>query len=1077
VARQRGKSREAARNTYDSAQYVKLEQRLVLLAWLNDLFGYKRNRDLLADMKETAEGFDASGRSYIFHRFEARGDKVKIPLADLARYDDNIHEHLRAMNAYRPAPVTLRYFQHLAVLYTEIFLDRYFHRRGELLRSLNAFVVKRNAMNMPGDTRDSKFSERDLAKLAFWMATGSGKTLIMHINYRQFLHYNNRPLDNILLITPNEGMSKQHMDKMLESNIPCRPFDLNESGLSFGENDVVHVIEITKLVEEKRGGGVSVPVERFEGNNLIFVDEGHKGSGGKAWRGFRDALGETGFTFEYSATFGQALTAARNDELTEEYGKAIVFDYSYRYFYGDGYGKDFRILNLREETTEQKTEMLLLGNLLSFYEQKRVFEEQAEALRPYNLESPLWVFVGSTVNAVYTKDGQKRSDVLTVVRFLHHVLENKRGWVVRTIEKLIEGKSGLVTPDGRDVFVDKFEYLREKNLSPEEAYRDILMNLFRARASGGLHMCEIRDKSGEIGLKASGAEHYFGLIYIGDTSAFKKLVEEDESGITLEEDVVTKSLFDGINEPDTSIDILIGAKKFMEGWDSWRVSNMGLLNIGRKEGSQIIQLFGRGVRLQGKETSLKRSSGFEGEHPKHIGLLETLNIFAVRANYMSQFREYLEKEGVETEGYVDLPLFIQPNTQFLNKGLVVPRVPEDRNFGEEKRILLKPDGAVRVHVDMTMKVQALAGGLEGVNVVDLRTGREMPIPADSFDLVDWEKAYLDLLEYKERKGMKNLIILPDTPRRILGTTEPRRLYSLVADESVVRPESFAGRDLLQEAVKNILQKYVDSFYRMQHEKWDANQMVYIPLDENDPNLCFNKSAVKERKSGRYIVSIKRSERALVSDLEKLIENLEQLYEKETRELPRIHFDRHLYQPLLVEEDESLRMSPKGLNKSEKQFVQDLKDYYLNEKEKLLAGAEIFLLRNLGRGTGIGFFEERGFYPDFILWIKIRTGQRIVFVEPHGMLHAEAYTHDTKARLHEELPVLAADIGERSNKHDIALDSYIISATSYEDLRKRYDDGSWDKDKFADAHILFPERSNEYDYLERIFTEQFAKTRA
>jgi hypothetical protein len=27
---------------------------------------------------------------------------------------------------------------------------------------------------------------------------------------------------------------------------------------------------------------------------------------------------------------------------------------------------------------------------------------------------------------------------------------------------------------------------------------------------------------------------------------------------------------------------------------------MGLLNIGRKEGSEIIQLFGRGVRLQGK---------------------------------------------------------------------------------------------------------------------------------------------------------------------------------------------------------------------------------------------------------------------------------------------------------------------------------------------------------------------------------------------------------------------------------------------------------------------------------------------
>ena len=97
----------------------------------------------------------------------------------------------------------------------------------------------------------------------------------------------------------------------------------------------IQVLEITKLVEQKRGGGVSVPVDAFEGYNLILVDEGHKGSGGR--HGAVTAmLGKTGFTFEYSATFGQALSAARDDELTKEYGKAIVFDYSYRYFYEDG---------------------------------------------------------------------------------------------------------------------------------------------------------------------------------------------------------------------------------------------------------------------------------------------------------------------------------------------------------------------------------------------------------------------------------------------------------------------------------------------------------------------------------------------------------------------------------------------------------------------------------------------------------------------------------------------------------------------------------------------------------------------
>lgn len=548
-----------------SPEYVKLEQRLALLAWLNGLFGYDNNRDLLADVSEAAEGFDASGRSYVHHRLIARGDKVKVGAADLARYDDNIREHLRAMNARRPEPITLRYFQHLAVLYTEIFLDAYFNRRGELMKALNGFVDRRNAAKSAGDPKDAKFTESDLKKLAFWMATGSGKTLIMHINYRQFLHYNNLPLDNILLITPNEGLSEQHIEEMTASSIPCRRFDLNESGLGMAERDAVRVIEITKLVEEKRGGGLSVPVESFEGNNLIFVDEGHKGSGGEAWRSFRDALGQTGFTFEYSATFGQALTAARNDDLTTEYGKAIVFDYSYRYFHGDGYGKDFRILNLKEETTEDKTETLLLGNLLSFYEQQRVFEEQGDDLRPYNLEKPLWVFVGSSVNAVYTEDKEKRSDVLTVARFLHHLLENKRGWAVKAIKKLLDGKTGLVDPDGQDVFADKFQYLRAAGTDAEATYQDILSKVLHTPAGGGLHLCDLRGRAGELGLKASCAEEYFGLIYIGDTSTFKKLVEDDDSGIVLEEDAIADSLFEGINEPDTSVEILIGAKKFMEG--------------------------------------------------------------------------------------------------------------------------------------------------------------------------------------------------------------------------------------------------------------------------------------------------------------------------------------------------------------------------------------------------------------------------------------------------------------------------------------------------------------------------------
>lgn len=78
-------------------------------------------------------------------------------------------------------------------------------------------------------------------------------------------------------------------------------------------------------------GDKTVAVDAFEGNNLVLIDEGHRGvAAGEegAWMRFRNALCEQGFSFESSATFGQAVKG--NKALTEPYAKSILFDYSYR---------------------------------------------------------------------------------------------------------------------------------------------------------------------------------------------------------------------------------------------------------------------------------------------------------------------------------------------------------------------------------------------------------------------------------------------------------------------------------------------------------------------------------------------------------------------------------------------------------------------------------------------------------------------------------------------------------------------------------------------------------------------------
>ena len=1035
-----------------------LDNHLTLHAWLNNHFGYKTTRALLSDVEIVGEGFNPDGCSPICEFLMSCAEPDSAIEAVLPIYDTNIKRHLAAINNKRTQPIVLRYFQYLALLYAEIFLDWKFNSPAEFLRQLNDFVQRRNDARGPGDVLDTRFEVEDLEKLAFWMATGAGKTLIMHINYHQYLHYCKGALDHIVLITPNEGLSEQHLREFANSDIRCERFNIEGNRLVHTHNEM-QVIEITKLVEEKTGGGLSVPVEAFEGNNLIFVDEGHKGSGGKAWRAYREALAETGFTFEYSATFGQALAASNNADLVEEYGKAIAFDYSYRYFYDDGYGKNFRILNVRDDEDSQ-TETLLLGNLLSFYEQRRYFTQNTNAVRAYGLDSPLWAFVGSKVNAVYTENRQKRSDILNVLYFLHRFLKNEGDWTIHTIEKILTGNSGLSDDNGTDVFYSRLSYLQELSETPAQTYINILNEVFHTNTSGALHLCDVRNAQGEIGLKTTNGSDYFGVIYIGDTSAFKKLVENDDAGILIEsEDALTESLFNDINKSDSRINILIGAKKFIEGWDSWRVTAMGLLNVGTNEGSQIIQLFGRGVRLRGKDMSLKRSAALDGEHPRNLSLLETLNIFAVRANFMERFRDYLTREGIPIEEPIQLTIPIKYNTRHLANRLYVPTVDSYHQAAKGQCVPLNVlPSTVVTHTTQTVDIIG-SSSQRGIQRERVVAAHQKQIPETSLELVDWEKIHLQLLEYKQEKGFHNLIFDTEVLKRILNPNED--LYKLsVMQESEVVPTSLAELERLEELVLTLLRKYIAKFYSIIQKRWNEERVQLKQLDENDANFT------------NWSVYIPRNE---ASETEPRIASLMEsgeIYESglttlsEVYNVYNVYNDRHLYQPLLTIDttDKVWRTAPPFLEASEKHFVEDLHSYVYQNSETSLASKKIFFLRNQSRGKGIGFYQNEGFYPDFILWITEDMKQRIVFIEPHGMVHEPIHEHNSKITLFKRLREIS---NQRFRGEGVHMDAFIISTTDFADLRRRYP--NMNRQDFVDWHILFP-NSDDLTYLSPIFEE-------
>lgn len=997
---------------------MRLEQSLILNRYFHNLFGARSLRDLKQSLN-VQEGSAGDGQTYFCGALLGRIRDAQLR-EKLPEYDARIigyESRLAKARGY----FSFKYFQYLSLLYTEIFLDRLTEDPSIFLIELNAFLDRLRKEEI--SLRDfPAFNADALRRLAFFMATGSGKTLLLHVNFWQLLFYLekgrhpealvNRPdrrreFDTILLITPNEGLSQQHLDEFRRSGIDAALLIESRSGQKIIIPQV-KVIEIHKLADEPSKEGVSILLEELGSANLIFVDEGHKGAGseGQTWKTRQRFLSSSGFLLEYSATFAQAIGAAPRrvqEGLLEEYGKAILFDYSYRHFYDDGYGKDFRVLNL-ERARETQAQDLLLGGLLTYYQQLRMFKEKAAEYFPYNLEKPLWVFLGSSVNAVYSRENQKRSDVATVVAFLRRFLEDP-GWAMRRIEKVLKGESGFKDEATKeDLFAPHLLNLSRKDA--EALYREISSEIFHGR--GGLEVWELKNAEGELALRVSAPEGqeapYFGIINIGDVSAFKKHLEEN-LGIETREDRFTSSLFKEVNAPNSRINVLVGAKKFIEGWSSWRVSAMGLLNIGKGEGPQVIQLFGRGVRLKGKHWTLKRSKALneEGNHPEGLPQLETLFIFGWNADYIKSFRQMLEKEDLSWE------ILVPVKTLFTR----LPKLPipkPKRGYRVESETWTLTTEPLHISVDLTPRITSIAGTVEGTGQIGERITFDFADPANE-GLLDLDRLYSNLLEHKTSRNYGNIFL----PRA--------QLLSILKSSTLFMPiEDQRDPSLVQEGALRVLKSYLGRFIARKEREAEGQHL--------EPGLF-----VARERIIPYTVRV--SAESLLKEIEALLHKPTQLYNDGDKPLPRLHIDRHLFSPLLLNPEdyklEGISVSPPGLEETEAKLVKDLRDFWRkNHSAQPYRKLEIFLLRNLPR-VGVGFFGRSGFYPDFILWImdKNKKGTKVQFIEPHGLHHGGLAGNQDKMDALKGLHELSRVKTFRKKK--VTMSGYLLTQTELKDI--------------------------------------------
>lgn len=992
---------------------VPLNQRLVLFQYLLKEFGFSKFDELRNQYRDRELEASTPGNSLFYQNLAS---KVRFPAGNLKQYDENIIAYLNAMNASRSVPINLKYYQYFSLLFTEYYLDYYFDDKHALLESLNNFITSSTQSGIKSLT---PYTEDDLNKVAYWNATGSGKTFITHINVLQLRYYakeHGTTFRNLILLTPSEDLSDQHLKELEASSIASNYYWEDK------ESATVKVIDIHKIREFATGEGVTVPLAEFERNNAIFVDEGHKGDSKEdsQWRNVRNTLSEQGFAFEYSATFGQM----RDEGLQDEYAKCIIFDYSYGHFYEDGYGKDYWIHNLTDDSLIEgvRERRYLLQNLLLFLQQKLYYTTNKNELLPHNIEDPLLIFVGTSVEprarGIQAVENQEViSDVKKVLDFLKDFLA-KRNQYVKWIDDLKENRrSALFKED----YWTRFAYLFKEFRSADAIYSACLRILFHSISPDSIELHTLRNAEGEIAVKVKNSDSYFGLIYIGDTSAFKTPLGAEYE---FKRDVTSPSLFQSLSDAQRNpINMLIGARKFIEGWNNYRVSSIGLINFGRSKGSQIIQLFGRGIRLKGKNNSLKRSKNLLGAM-EYIDVVETLNIFGLRADYMKRFKDDLEREGIKTiKREFRFGIKVREDLDSL-KLFTLERDQTKPNFDTTAVFNLVNEPSIKVRLDIAPRKFLAVAGRDDV-IDDVATER-FRFSEGELNVVDWNDIYLKLITFKHDRKYNILHI----PRGSLKTLYQEIDYFIITDN---RPPISSLDDLekVQKLVLEVLKRYVDSFYRRKLQDYDGKHLAVVMLTKDNANIAsvqWQFEIVTTDVDGNELQDIKTT-----------LDKIEQLARadnypnnlKGQNFLLNSWMEEHLYQPLFKDEEANRqhflktldRITPPGLNYGETAFIEDLKNFIVGQQHRY-PDYDFFLLRNMSRGVGFGFyFMAGGFYPDFMLWLRHKTThkQYLNFIDPHGLRNEQSGWNSDKIKLHLSIK----EIEQKISNPNLILDSFIL----------------------------------------------------
>jgi len=262
----------------------------------------------------------------------------------------------------------------------------------------------------------------------------------------------------------------------------------------------------------------------------------------------------------------------------------------------------------------------------------------------------------------------------------------------------------------------------------------------------------------------------------------------------------------------------------------------------------------------------------------------------------------------------------------------------------------------------------------------------------------------------------------------------------------------------------LLKKYCERYYSFRKKEWELPHLEYRDLESSDPNFPAGND---DYPDGYYKILVEESQTEIVQKLKELKALIARgdLRPWQFAGLRAIWFGQHLYQPLLHLAGSVVEISPVPLNLGERRFVEDLKVFF-DKSPALLKDRELYLLRNMSKGRGVGFFEAANFHPDFIIWLLAKGKQYISFVDPKGIRNLGIT--DPKIRFYE----MIKDIETRLADPSVILNSFIISNTPAHVMQLQW---AIDKAQMNARHILFQEEDKD-TYIETLLSMSLSKAK-